>query len=290
MVNALYLLSEGELKLIAYDGQVIPEAGITLTGILDHDLNNDGGIVFLSALFKEGVGNTRGIFRFQSGQLDPLAIGGDTDGIGNRVSIPSMPRINDAGQVALIDRVRVSPSGYTVGNRIVLFDPDGTSTSIMGVDSQLGSLGVVSFFGGSGVAAFAMNDIGEQVIVTDVQSSVIASGLFLRSDGDVSKILLSGHKIGLLEISALERAEMNNSNDVVFLGTIKGDKGSKGEFLGLYRDHAVQVLCVGGEPVPGVDETTFAEIGDFRVNDSGWVVFSAKLAGNGPREGILVVQ
>jgi len=143
-VNALCRYSERSFEVLAYDGQMVKNPDLLIGAIEDFDVSNDGWVVFQSHVTRLGVGNTTGIFAISDGVIVPLVIGEDEVAPENWVLLPASPRINSHGDLVFVDQVQRSPSGNTIGSRVLRRDPSGWFSTIFSLGAADSGLGAVT--------------------------------------------------------------------------------------------------------------------------------------------------
>jgi len=292
MRKALYLYSEGQLNLIAHEGQQV-ESRSRLTGIFDHDLNNKGEIVFMSATYTEGAGNTSAVFRCVDGGIVHIAAGGDRDADGETIVKPERVSINDAGEVAFADNMRTTPGGLSTGARIFQSAPGGIPHSVFGIDQPLGSIGRAQFSPFRGIRASNLNLTGKIAILTGFEGSP-GSGrsilIWSPLGQEAAKIAQEGIRLGNARIIGFLDPMIHDNDLVAFLALVDENSAGERQALGVSRRGAPQILYRQGDEVPGLPGVTFRRFRHVDVNNADEIAFTAELDGSGPREGVFVLK
>ena len=187
---------------------------------------------------------------------------------------PSIPVINDSGEVAFLTRfqqVGSAPSG--------VFAWDGTAIQTVSMNGDpwpedCDSRGLGRHF------RFDYNNAGQMLFATtchNFANSATTPRLVLLHDGNSPELIaVSGDPIpGLTDENyrSFWRVRLNNSGDAVFKYRF-----SNGSGIGLH-DGALKNIAASGLPAPGggTFRTTNQAFRNININDQGQVVFSASV-------------
>ena len=278
---------------VVIQGDVAPGMGVGATfGIYrsDFSINNSGQVTFVVPVESGSpVDSDQTLWREDSGTLSLIARqGSDAPGIPGDVRFLSFvnPNINDSGRVAFV--------GHLVGAEVEQSkNSDGMWKGLPGALSLIARQGDL-VPGGSGDKFGAFSERGSSSVLFNSQSQVAFSN---RLNGTNAVSVWQEHVTGLSMVakafaavpgedaiySSLSSPVLNDSGEMVFSSYITGNLewSSSNTVRVLHEVHNgnVSIIYKAGDPVPGVSGAEFDDFGDFDMNASGKLVFSASIHG-----------
>jgi hypothetical protein len=280
-VPAIFISSGGSLTKVATIGDLPPDGTVFnggFTAVYNAEafgpaINGPGDVAFYAGGQNSGGNSVGGVFIYSTAGVhkviqtgDPCPTGGTFD---MNAQLSESLHINDKGQVLFASSVSAFQSfGF------FLAGPDGVTKVI-----QLRDLlpNGDPFFAWAGTAD--LNNNGQVVFPAPLFSASDALGLFLYSDGRISKVAATGDPTpigGQFDFSAftnkdIQRPRINDNGDIAFSAPLKGAGPGRAIFVASGLQIA-KVVAIG-DRLPTGERIT--ELGDFSFNDGGQVSFLA---------------
>ena len=231
------------LSLLVREGDTAPGAGegVFFVSLGDPALNNQGQIAFVTDLDGPSVTNPNdsAIFSDFEGELSIVVRAGDTAPVaGEGVYFDSFsnPALNDQGEIAF--QAALEGDGVTFSNRQAIFSDVGGTLSLVvrEGDAAPGTQDGVFF---DFLADPVLNNQGDVFIEANLTGPGLGfgdTGIFVKSDGELSLLLLEGDIIDfgdgdLATINALTLSNngFNDLGQIAFFATLSD--GRSGMFL-----------------------------------------------------------
>lgn len=290
--NGLWLYQDGQLQLIAREGDIAPGAddGTVISSLGSPQINNLGFLSFVSTITSPGDASARtALYAGYPGNIKLIASNGDT--------LPGLP----VGQFVVAGRCHV-PAGADTLACLFLIEGDGASVFDWGVwigdPDDLGlylrkgdnaPLFPGYTFGGTYFTTFIQsNSSGEIALTTGISNGIDGRNQIYVGQPDSLSVLVESRQPAPgtpdgVEFQSFGQPNINENGDVLFGAKLFDDEGviiSRGSQMGLWgsNDGIVDLVVRSDEALPGlsVEETInigwiFHPVG--RLNNIGQVTY-----------------
>lgn len=291
-----YLGSEEGIEVLVREGDTVPGGGtvfkLCIPGFLDCFYNygslNDGGQISYVAALKDtpgGESDNRALYIADSSGVTELARKGDPVPGGNGVfeNFFDLAGPNSSGKIAFLGRISGSSGGGDDNEGIYLVDESGMifeiareGNTVPGGVGTYGDFIILSGINDSGQAAFSAKLDGT------AGGEIDNVAIFLASEEGIKELARKGEQVpggggGFIDSELFPRGP--NENGMVAFGVSirKGDEDFPIDSgILLAGPSGVTTLIRTGDPGPG-GVGQFAQFGLSGLNDSGQIVFRARL-------------
>src|SRR5262245_22525815 len=248
----------GSVQAVALLGNPSP-AGGNYSSFTRLVLNTSGQVGFSAGL--SGGSATAGAFVGMPGAIQAVALQGNPAPAGGNYSgFPSIPMLNDAGQVAIVSAL----TGGSATGGVFVGTPGALQTvALQGAPAPAG--------GNYDTFAFdpALNGAGRVVFRATLVGGSSASGLFVGAPGSVQSAALSGTPApGGGNFNNFFPSQINGFGQVAFAATLAGAGVDMTNDVGLYAGSVGALSkvvrkgdAIDVDPGPGVDMRTVSAIG-----------------------------
>lgn len=280
-VEMVLLYSGGQVTKVAAEGELTPIGtvfgGMNCFTFGEPSINNNGEVAF-GACTTDDIGRFfDGVFAYSGRVLRKVVVGGEPSPIGGTFSLnflpPAQVRINNRGEMLFQAEVLFDgpPLRGTLG--LFLAGQDGIKKIEVNGD-QMPAGGTVT----PRTFAFGdLNDNGDVAFTVGLTGTESDTGIFLYSEGSISKIMLEGEttplggKFSSLVSQRFTPPRLNNNGSVAFSAHMTDGPSPFGVFLASERA-MVKVVAVGDRLPTG---EKIKQIGSFALNDNGDIAFVA---------------
>jgi hypothetical protein len=283
-----------DLRKIALEGEQAPETGgETYESSFSPPAINSAGDVAFGDLITGGDPINAGIFIDSGGEASAVALFDEPApvSVGGSYSLFGYPTLNDSGDVSFMAFLR----GGSQPRAIFLASGDTDTVLVRPGDTapDTGDGGDIPDGTYTGnVADFnlpVLNDSGGVAFSSEVTGGSVAGGVFVDSGGAEAAFALAGDPAPGIpggKYSLFGTPSQNDAGSVAFTADVTDGAVASG----LFRDSGATGAAVAlvGESAPDTGGGTYTEFGYPVVNDLGYVVFLANVAGGSASGGIFL--
>ncbi|HLG16314.1 MAG TPA: choice-of-anchor tandem repeat NxxGxxAF-containing protein [Blastocatellia bacterium] len=286
ILSTLFLYSDGEISRIIGEGDATPVGSVfNGCGFSQPSINNSGDVAFSACIQPFGGPIGDGVFVYSGGVILKVLTDGDPFPTGGELVVNFIPPvdtfINDRGDMLFFAGLIVSPA---IKERYGLFlsTEEGLKTVVLDGD-PMPTGGIVMR---ETLTYGALNNKRDVAFLAILQDGPTKSGIFISSNGQVTKVIAEGDQTPLggvfasqgRRLASLVRPRFNNNSAVAFYAPITNGAAPWAIFLASPRA-MVKVVAIGDHlPTGG----KIRDINSFALNDLGQVAFFAAVK-NGPQ-------
>ncbi|MCI0489970.1 MAG: hypothetical protein L0229_25535 [Blastocatellia bacterium] len=287
IVEMLLLYSDGQLTRIVQEGDRTPIGTIFKgCGFGQPAINNNGDVAFFACgETDEGFFFGDGVFKYSAGEITKVVVGNDPSPIGGTFALNFIPaqsvQMNNNGDVLFRAGVILD---LFMPEKLGMFLMTGEGIKPIEVDGDpmpTGGIITPDTFGHGD-----LNDKGEVAFVAGLTGGASSSGIFLNSNGQISKIMAQGDPTPIGGVFSTQvglpigftTPGINDNSAVAFAAQVTDGNARSAIFLASPKA-IIKVAAVGDKlPTGG----KIKEITSFALNDLGQVAFYADVK-NGPK-------
>jgi hypothetical protein len=313
--EGIFLRHQGQITELARSNGAAPGGGTYEFGFLGPvGLNDQGDLVFDFLLkdFALPFGTNAGSYRYShtTGAVTPVVVpyvtpapgGGTFQGVGFYPTIDNRGDIAFPGIVVTDHGIHISGQDY-IGLGVGIFRADARnhiSSVVSPGDAAPGGgtfdYAVEPWINDGGAVAFIGHVAGEEAEVPGFPSqseliSALGSLYVKEANGTIRSLVHAGDPApGGGVFRQVFHDVMNNRGDIVFVGDLTPAPDANQD-LGVFLDSGGQVVAIArpGDAMPGGGHLVNSSIvgGNYHINNSGDVVFSAQLDDDQDHDGTL---